>query len=233
MNPPNRIASQQPCQWAGTRPPQTPLQHGRKKRAGNPFAFPAGKLYNAPMLKRKARQFLRSLKEGGKVLLSSVIGVLSLALNFYFVWTSRDWSGQPYYDLYQQVITVTAATAAVAIAVVIYSSEVVKVFGETFLAKRYSAGREDGLEEGVEKGRKEGLVEGREEGLVEGREEGLVEGRVEGREEGLVEGREERDAELLTLLEERPELTLDQFKELLRSRNAPRNGKSPGTVQED
>ena len=181
------------------------------------------------MLKRKARQFLRSLKEGGKVLLSSVIGVLSLALNFYFVWTSRDWSGQPYYDLYQQVITVTAATAAVAIAVVIYSSEVVKVFGETFLAKRYSAGREDGLEEGVEKGRKEGLAEGREEGLVEGREEGREEGLVEGREEG----REERDAELLTLLDERPELTLDQFKELLRSRNAPRNGKSPGTAPKD
>ena len=186
-----------------------------------------------PMLKRKARQFLQALKEGGKILLSSLIGVLSLAINFFFVWTSRDWSGQPYYDLYQQVITVTAATAAVAIAVVIYSSEVVKVFGETFLAKRYTAGREDGLEEGVEKGRKEGLVAGRE----EGREEGLVEGREEGREEGLVEGREEgrdeRDAELLTLLEERPELTLGQFKELLRSRNAPRNGKGPATIQED
>lgn len=190
-----------------------------------------------PMLKRKARQFLQALKEGGKILLSSLIGVLSLAINFFFVWTSRDWSGQPYYDLYQQVITVTAATAAVAIAVVIYSSEVVKVFGETFLAKRYTAGREDGLEEGVEKGRKEGLVagreEGREEGLVEGREEGLVAGREEGREEGLVEGRDERDAELLTLLEERPELTLDQFKELLRSRNAPRNGKGPETIQGD
>lgn len=189
------------------------------------------------MLKRKARQFLQALKEGGKILLSSVIGVLSLAINFFFVWTSRDWSGQPYYDLYQQVITVTAATAAVAIAVVIYSSEVVKVFGETFLAKRYTAGREDGLEEGVEKGRKEGLVagreEGREEGLVEGREEGLVAGREEGLVEGREEGRDERDAELLTLLEERPELTLDQFKELLRSRNAPRNGKGPETIQAD
>ena len=182
-----------------------------------------------PMLKRKARQFLQALKEGGKILLSSVIGVLSLAINFFFVWTSRDWSGQPYYDLYQQVITVTAATAAVAIAVVIYSSEVVKVFGETFLAKRYTAGREDGLEEGVEKGRKEGLVAGREEGLVEGREEGREEGLVAGREEG----RDERDAELLTLLEERPELTLGQFKELLRSRNAPRNGKGPETIQGD
>lgn len=193
------------------------------------------------MLKQKARQFLQALKEGGKILLSSLIGVLSLAINFFFVWTSRDWSGQPYYDLYQQVITVTAATAAVAIAVVIYSSEVVKVFGETFLAKRYTAGREDGLEEGVEKGRKEGLVAGREEGLVEGREEGREEGLVEGREEGLVagreegreEGRDERDAELLTLLEEQPELTLAQFKELLRSRNAPRNGKGPATIQAD
>ena len=95
----------------------------------------------------KMRQFLRSLREGGKVLLSSVIGVLSLAVNFYFVWTGQDWSGRPYYDLYTAVITVTAATAAVGIAIVIYIPEVVKVFGETFLAKRYAAGREDGREE--------------------------------------------------------------------------------------
>ena len=147
----------------------------------------------------KMRRFLRSLREGGKVLLSSVIGVLSLAVNFYFVWTGQDWSGRPYYDLYTAVITVTAATAAVGIAVVIYIPEVVKVFGETFLAKRYAAGREDGLEEGVEKGR--------------------------------VAGRGERDAELLTLLEERPEVTLDQLKELLRGGEPPRNGTGAGTAQ--
>ena len=147
----------------------------------------------------KMRQFLRSLREGGKVLLSSVIGVLSLAVNCYFVWTGQDWSGRPYYDLYTAVITVTAATAAVGIAIVIYIPEVVKVFGETFLAKRYAAGREDGLEEGVEKGR--------------------------------VAGRGERDAELLTLLEERPEVTLDQLKELLRGGESPRNGTGAGTAQ--
>ena len=151
------------------------------------------------MPRGKMRRLLRALREGGKVLLSSVIGVLSLAVNFYFVWTGQDWSGRPYYDLYTAVITVTAATAAVGIAIVIYIPEVVKVFGETFLAKRYAAGREDGLEEGVEKGR--------------------------------VAGRGERDSELLTLLEERPEVTLDQLKELLRGGEPPRNGTGAGTAQ--
>ena len=107
------------------------------------------------MAKGKMRQLWRSLREGGKVLLSSVVGVLSLAVNFYLVWTGQDWTGRPYYELYTAVITVTAATAAVAIGLVIYTPEVVKVFGETFLAKRYAAGREDGREEGREEMRAE------------------------------------------------------------------------------
>ena len=172
------------------------------------------------MLGRKGRRFLRALKEGGKVLLSSLIGVLSLVANFCLVFISWDWSSQSYYDFYGKVITNTAATAAVLIAIVIYSPEVVKVFGETFLAKRFAAGREEGLEEGVVKGREEG----REEGVVKGREEGLEEGVIKGR----GEGREERNAELLKLLEESPEVTLDQLKDLLRSGDAPRNGKESG-----
>lgn len=54
------------------------------------------------------------------------------------------------------------------------------MFGETFLAKRYAAGRED--------------------------------------------GREERDEEMLKFLEENPEATVDQLKELLRGGEWPRNG---------
>ena len=99
------------------------------------------------MAKGKMRRLWRSLREGGKVLLSSIVGVLSLAVNFYLVWTGQDWTGRPYYELYTAVITVTAATAAVAIGLVIYTPEVVKVFGETFLAKRYAAGREEEREE--------------------------------------------------------------------------------------
>ena len=99
------------------------------------------------MPKGKGRRLGRSLKEGGKVMLSGGIGVLSLAGNFYFVWTGQDWSNRPYYELYTAVITVTAATAAVGIGLVVYTPEVVKVFGETFLAKRYAAGREEEREE--------------------------------------------------------------------------------------
>ena len=163
------------------------------------------------MPRGKGRRLLRALREGGKVLLSSVIGVLSLAVNFYLVWTGQDWTGRPYYDLYKDVITVTAATAAVGIAIVIYSPEVVKVFGETFLAKRYAAGREDGLEEGVEKGRGEGRVEGR------------------------VEGREERDAEvraeLRRLLADNPETVAERLQDWLGKGDAPYNGKGPGPAQ--
>ena len=179
------------------------------------------------MLGRKGRRFLRALKEGGKVLLSSLIGVLSLAANFYLVWIRWDWTLQSYYDFYKEVITTTAATAAVLIAIVIYSPEVVKVFGETFLAKRFAAGKEEGLEEGVVKGREEG----REEGLEEGREEGVVKGRAEGvvkgREEGRDEMRAEVQAELRRLLAENPETFADQVKDWLGNGDAPRNGKNP------
>ena len=156
------------------------------------------------MLGRKGRRFLRALKEGGKVLLSSLIGVLSLVANFCLVFISWDWSSQSYYDFYGKVITNTAATAAVLIAIVIYSPEVVKVFGETFLAKRFAAGREEGLEEGVVKGREEGVVKGRE------------------------EMRAEVQAELRRLLAENPENFADQVKDWLSNGDAPRNGKNPG-----
>ena len=165
------------------------------------------------MLRRKLRRFLRSLKEGGKVLLSSLIGVLSLAVNFYLVFISWDWSSQSYYDFYGKVITNTAATAAVLIAIVIYSPEVVKVFGETFLAKRFAAGREEGLEEG----------------LVKGRGEGLEEGREEGREEMRAEVQDE----LRRLLAENPETFADQVKDWLGKGDAPRNGKESGTAHRD
>ena len=159
------------------------------------------------MPRGKGRRLLRALREGGKVLLSSVIGVLSLAVNFYLIWTGQDWTGRPYYDLYKEVITVTAATAAVGIAIVIYSPEVVKVFGETFLAKRYAAGREDGLEEGVEKGRGEGRVEGREERDAEVR------------------------AELRRLLADNPETVAERLQDWLSNGDAPYNGKGPGPAQ--
>ena len=105
--------------------------------------------------------------------------------------------------------------AAVLIAIVIYSPEVVKVFGETFLAKRFAAGKEEGLEEG--------LVKGREEGVMKGRAEGVAKGLAE----GVAKGRGELDAELLKFLEEHPEVTLDQVKDLLRSEASPRKGKAP------
>ena len=156
---------------------------------------------------RKMRRFWRSLREGGKVLLSSIVGVLSLAVNFYLVWTGQDWSNRPYYELYTAVITVTAATAAVAIGLVIYTPEVVKVFGETFLAKRYAAGREEGLEEGVEKGLVLGVEKGRE------------------------EMRAERDAawraDLSQLLAEAPETVAERLQDLLGNGDGPRNGKGP------
>ena len=99
------------------------------------------------------------------------------------------------------------------IAIVIYSPEVVKVFGETFLAKRFAAGREEGLEEGVVKGREEGL------------EEGVVKGREEMRAEVL--------AELRRLLAENPETFADQVKDWLGNGDAPRNGQGPGTAHRD
>ena len=161
------------------------------------------------MRRRSIIRFLRGLRDSGKVLLSSVIGVLSLVVNAYLVWGSEDWSGGPYYALYREVITVTAATAAVLIAIVVYAPEVAKVFGETFLAKRYAAGREEG--------RGEGRAEGLEEGIGIGREEGV----------------EIRNAQLLEFLEEHPEATFDQLKELLRNGDGHRNGKASGAAGED
>ena len=152
------------------------------------------------MRRRSVIRFLRGLRDSGKVLLSSVIGVLSLVVNAYLVWGSEDWSGGPYYELYREIITVTAATAAVLIAIVVYAPEVAKVFGETFLAKRYAAGREEGREEGLE------------EGIGIGREEGV----------------EIRNAQLLEFLEEHPEATFDQLKELLRNGDGHRNGNDSG-----
>ena len=156
-------------------------------------------------VRRSIIRFSKALQDGGKILLASFIGVMSLVVNFYMVWTAADWSGRPYYELFKEVITVTAATAAVLITIVIYSPEVVKVFGETFLAKRHAAGREEGLEEG----------------------------RVEGRVEGRAEGRVEERSELLKFIEENPETTLDQVKDRLRNGDAPHNGRPPGKTQQD
>ena len=82
------------------------------------------------------------------------------------------------------------------------------MFGDDFLAKRFAAGKEEGLEEGVVKGREEGL------------------------EEGVVKGREERDeeirAEFRRLLAENPETFADQVKDWLGNGDAPRNGKESG-----
>ena len=81
------------------------------------------------------------------------------------------------------------------------------MFGDDFLAKRFAAGKEEGLEEGVVKGREEG----REEGLEEGREE----------------MRAEVQAELRRFLAENPETFADQVKDWLGNGDAPRNGKNP------
>ena len=94
---------------------------------------------------------------------------------------------------------------AALIAIVIYSPEVVKVFGETFLAKRYAAGREEGVEIG----------------RGQGREEGVEIGRGQGREEGIEIGNDQ----VLKLMEENPGATVDQIRELLRNGDLRRNGK--------
>ncbi len=91
------------------------------------------------------------------------------------------------------------------------------MFGDEFLAKRFAAGREEGLEEGVVKGREEGLIKGREEGLIKGREE----------------MRAEVQAELRRLLAENPETFADQVKDWLGNGDAPRNGNKPGESRRD
>ena len=172
-------------------------------------------------VRRSIIRFWKALQDGGKILLASFIGVMSLVVNFYMVWTAADWSGRPYYELFKEVITVTAATAAVLITIVIYSPEVVKVFGETFLAKRHAAGREEGLEEG--------RVEGRAEGRVEGR----VEGRAEGRVEGQAEGRVEERSDLLKFIGENPGATAEQVEAWARNRDSRRNGDGGGKGRRD
>ena len=97
------------------------------------------------------------------------------------------------------------------------SLEVVKVFGETFLAKRFAAGKDEGLEEGVVKGREEG------------REEGVVKGREEGRGERDAEIR----AELRRLLVEDPETVVERLKDWLGNGDAPLNGKESGQSRPD
>ena len=77
------------------------------------------------------------------------------------------------------------------------------MFGDDFLAKRFAAGKEEGLEEG--------------------REEGLEEGVVKGREELRAELR----AELRKFLAENPETAAEQFKDRLLNGDLPDNGKNP------
>ena len=73
------------------------------------------------------------------------------------------------------------------------------MFGDEFLAKRYQSGYIEGYKEGYKEGFKIGWDK----------------------------GRGGRDAELLKFLEEHPELTRDQVKDLLRSGAVPPNGKAP------
>ena len=79
------------------------------------------------------------------------------------------------------------------------------MFGETFLAKRFAAGKEEGLEEGV----------------------------VKGREEGWGERDAEIRAEFRQLLAEDPETFADQVKDWLGNGDAPRNGKESGQSRPD
>ncbi len=83
----------------------------------------------------------------------------------------------------QEIITSGAATAAILITIFIYSPEVVKVLAETFLNKRFQAGKDVGEEIGEVR--------------------------------GIQIGEARTKAEILKLLEEHPELTLEQVKEYL------------------
>ena len=156
---------------------------------------------------KRVKDLLRRLRDAGKLLTSALLGILSLAVNAWLVLTVKDWSGQHWYNPAQDIITSGAATAAILITIFIYSPEVVKVLAETFLNKRYQAGKDDGHTQGHK----------------EGRMEGLMEGRIE----GLTEGRTEERAELLKFIEEHPEMTLEQVMEHLRQRSGNgRNGKA-------
>ena len=148
---------------------------------------------------KKVKDLLRRLRDAGKLLTAALLGILSLAVNAWLVLTVKDWSGQHWYNPTQDIITSGAATAAILITIFIYSPEVVKVLAETFLNKRYQAGKDVGL----------------------------TQGHKEGRIEGLMEGRTEERAELLKFIEEHPEMTLEQVMEHLRQRSGNgRNGKS-------
>ena len=90
---------------------------------------------------KKVKDLLRRLRDAGKLLTSALLGILSLAVNAWLVLTVKDWSGQHWYNPTQDIITSGAATAAILITIFIYSPEVVKVLAETFLNKRFQAGR--------------------------------------------------------------------------------------------
>lgn len=93
---------------------------------------------------KRVKDLLRRLRDAGKLLTSALLGILSLAVNAWLVLTVKDWSGQHWYNPTQDIITSGAATAAILITIFIYSPEVVKVLAETFLNKRYQAGKDDG-----------------------------------------------------------------------------------------
>lgn len=104
---------------------------------------------------KRVKDLLRRLRDAGKLLTSALLGILSLAVNAWLVLTVKDWSGQHWYNPAQDIITSGAATAAILITIFIYSPEVVKVLAETFLNKRYQAGKDDGHTEGRIKERAE------------------------------------------------------------------------------
>jgi len=148
---------------------------------------------------KKVKDLLRRLRDAGKLLTSALLGILSLAVNAWLVLTVKDWSGQHWYNPTQDIITSGAATAAILITIFIYSPEVVKVLAETFLNKRFQAGKEVGEEIGE----------------------------VRGEARGIARGEAQKEAQLLEFLEEHPEATAEEMREFLsqRSRNG-RNGKA-------
>ena len=91
---------------------------------------------------KKVKAFLQRLGDAWKLLTAALIGILSLAANAWLVLTVKNWSGQHWYNPTQEIVTSGAATAAILIAIFIYSPEVVKVLAETFLNKRFQAGQD-------------------------------------------------------------------------------------------
>ena len=148
---------------------------------------------------KRVKDLLRRLRDAGKLLTSALLGILSLAVNAWLVLTVKDWSGQHWYNPAQDIITSGAATAAILITIFIYSPEVVKVLAETFLNKRYQAGKEVGEEIGE----------------------------VRGEARGIARGEAQKEAELLEFLEEHPEATAEEMREFLsQSRRNGRDGKA-------